>query len=325
MTAARALLLGVLVAVAVIGWVVTCANWQVEQVARGVRSYEPKRFERLTVVTVGTGGPYENQDRLGPSIGVGLGTDLVLVDCGRAIAEALRKAEIPPAQPTLVVLSSLAPESTAGLDDLLLAGWINGPRAQPLRLVGPPGTVALARGLEAAHAAGIAAQATALGLPAAGARFDATEVAGPYDERRGELDVTATPLGDGSALAWRFAGAGRSAVVSGTSTDAEAQIAAATGADVWVHEAIHGESLRAGIAAMSENDAGAAQRLEREAALHADLEQAATAATRAGVKTLVLVRLRPPPVVAWQYEHTVGQRFRGNVVIPDDGDEIAPR
>jgi len=318
-------MLGILFAVAVIGWIVTCANWQVEQVARGVRSFDAKQFERLTVVAVGTGGPYENQDRLGPAIGVGLGTDLVLVDCGRAIAEALRKAEIPPAQPALVVLSSLAPESTAGLDDLLLAGWINGPRTQPLRLVGPPGTIALARGLEAAHAAGIAAQASALGLAPDGARFDAAEVSGPYAEQRGALALSAVPLGDGSALAWRFEGKGRSVVVSGTSTDPEAQIAFATGADVWVHEAIHGESVRAGIAAMREGDADAATRLEREAALHTDLEQIGTAATRAGVRSLVLVRLRPPPVVAWQYERQVGERYRGNVVIPEDGDEIAPR
>jgi len=321
------MMIGVLFAVAVVGWVVTCANWQVEQVARGVRSFDERSFDKLTVIAVGTGGPYENQDRLGPSIGVGFGTDLVLVDAGRAVAEALRKAEIPPAQPKLVLLSSLAPESTAGLDDLLLAGWINGPRAQPLRLVGPPGTIAFARGIEAAHAAGIAAQAAALELPAEGARFDAAEVSGPHREERDGLVLTgATLAGDGPpALIWRFEAKGRSAVVSGTSTDAEAQIAFATGADVWVHEALHGESLREGIASTAATDPAAARRLEREAALHADLEQAATAANRAGVRTLVLVRLRPPPVLAWQYQRVVGARFGGNVVIPDDGDEIAPR
>lgn len=327
MTAARAMMIGVLFAVAVVGWFVTCANWKVEQVARGVRSFDERSFDKLTVIAVGTGGPYENQDRLGPSIGVAFGTDLVLVDAGRAVAEALRKAEIPPAQPKLVVLSSLAPESTAGLDDLLLAGWINGPRAQPLRLVGPPGTIALARGIEAAHAVGIAAQAAALGLPADGARFDAAEVAGPFREERGGLVVTAAPLGGETipALIWRFEAKGRSAVVSGTSVDPEAQIAFATGADFWVHEAVHGESVRAGIEAMGETDPDGAKRLEREAALHADLEQAATEANRAGVKTLVLVRLRPPPVLAWQYERLVGQRFGGNVIIPEDGDEIAGR
>lgn len=327
MTAARAMMLGVLFAVAAVGWIVTCASWQVEQVARGVRSFDVRRFDRLTAITVGTGGPYENQDRLGPTIGVALDTALVLVDCGRAVAEALRKAEIPPLQPQLVVLTSLAPENVTGLDDLLLAGWINGPRTGPLRLVGPPGTIALARGIETAHAAGIAAQAAALDLPPDGARFDATEVAGPYREERGGLVLSAVPLTAGGtpALAWRFDALGRSVVVSGTSGDAEAQVAFASGADVWVREAIHGESVRAAIAAMAASDAAGAKRLEREAALHADLEQAATEARRASVKTLVLVRLRPPPVLAWRYERLVAERFSGNVIIAADGDMITGR
>ncbi|HVP30077.1 MAG TPA: hypothetical protein VMW35_13070 [Myxococcota bacterium] len=325
MTAARAMMLGVLFAVAVVGWVVTCANWQVEEVARGVRALDERSFDALTVIAVGTGGPYENQDRLGPAIGVGFGKDLVLVDAGRAVAEALRKANLPAAQPKLVALTGLAPEDTVGLDDLLLAGWLNGPRATPLRLVGPPGTIALARGLEQAHAVGIAAEARALGLPPEGARFDPVEVSGPYREERDGLVVTAAPLGDGAALIFRFEAKGRSAVVSGTSGDEEAQVAFAQDADAWVREAIHGESIRAAIAAAAQGDPSAAKRLEQEAALHADLDQAATAATRAGVRTLVLTRLRPPPVLAWQYEHAIGKRFPGNVVVAKDGDEIGLR
>jgi len=327
MSGGRAMMIGVLFAVAVVGWVVTCANWQVEQVARGVRSFDERSFDVLSVIAVGTGGPYENQDRFGPAIGVGLGTDLVLVDAGRAVAEALRKAEIPPAQPKLVLLSSLSPESTAGLDDLLLAGWINGPRPQPLRLVGPPGTLALARGIEAAHALGIAAQAAALELPVEGARFDVVEVDGSWREERDGLVITGASLAGEAApaLAYRFEAKGHSVVVSGTSTDPEAQIALARGADVWVHEAIHGESLRQGIAQTAASDPGAARRLEREATLHDDLEHAASAATRAGVRTLVLVRLRPPPVLAWQYQRIVGAHFGGNVVIPEDGEVIVLR
>ena len=40
-------------------------------------------------------------------------------------------------------LSSLLPENTVGLDDLLLTGWLDG-REAPLRVVGPAGTAEFA-------------------------------------------------------------------------------------------------------------------------------------------------------------------------------------
>ena len=47
-------------------------------------------------------------------------------------------------------------------------------------------------------------------------------------------------------------------------------------------------------------------------------------AQRAGVRTLVLVRLRPPPVYDLQVTSVVGRRFDGRIVLPEDGDEIRP-
>jgi ribonuclease BN (tRNA processing enzyme) len=65
-------------------------------------------------------------------------------------------------------------------------------------------------------------------------------------------------------------------------------------------------------------------RLEREAGLHTRLESVGGLATRAGVETLVLVRLRPPPVYDIQVSGLVDDDFDGRIVIPDDGDEITP-
>jgi ribonuclease BN (tRNA processing enzyme) len=47
-------------------------------------------------------------------------------------------------------------------------------------------------------------------------------------------------------------------------------------------------------------------------------------AARAGVGTLVLVRLRPPPVYDLQITSLVDDSFDGRIEIPDDGDEITP-
>ena len=47
-------------------------------------------------------------------------------------------------------------------------------------------------------------------------------------------------------------------------------------------------------------------------------------ARRAGVETLVLVRLRPPPVYDFQLSGLIGRNFDGRLVIPDDGDRVWP-
>jgi ribonuclease BN (tRNA processing enzyme) len=93
------------------------------------------------------------------------------------------------------------------------------------------------------------------------------------------------------------------------------------GAQLLVHEAafIPGAELARDIGL--EVDAA---RLEREAALHTSLEAVGGLATRAGVETLVLVRLRPPPVYDLQITGLVDDDFRGRIVIADDGDELTP-
>jgi hypothetical protein len=42
------------------------------------------------------------------------------------------------------------------------------------------------------------------------------------------------------------------------------------------------------------------------------------------VATLVLVRLRPPPVYALQISSLVDDTYAGRILVADDGDEIRP-
>ncbi len=307
-------------AVAVAGWITTYVSWQVQRVAAGVVPLDPRDFETLTVVAVGTGGAYENPDRRGPAIALGLGTEIVLVDAGRAVAEGLRAARIPVAQPRRVLLTSLLPENTVGLDDLLLTGWREG-RDQPLEIYGPVGTRALAEGLRAGHAAGVAAWQQALDLPAEGASFQAREWVGGETLQldRLALRCASQPEGPTPTLAHRAEAEGRAVVVAGAGWGEAALIELARAADLLVHEATVtpapelGETLGVG-----------AERLRREAALHAQLDRVGSVAARAGVATLALVRLRPPPVYDFQYSGPVAESFGGRVWVPDDGDELAP-
>jgi ribonuclease Z len=303
-------------------WALTCAAWRFDEVAEGVLPLEPRDFPAMTLLTLGTGGAYENPARRGPATAVALGRRVVLVDAGRGVAESLRAAKLPVAQPELLLLTHLLPENTVGLDDLLLTGWLEG-RTTPLRVVGPPGTRALVEGLAAAQAGAVAALGAALDLPLAGASATVTEIGDDWSESVGALSVRAAALPGGPlpARAYRFEKSGRSIVVSGTGWAPDALAGFARGASLLVHEAafVPGPEVarELGIDAQSE-------RLKREAALHTALEDVGALAARAGVGTLVLVRLRPPPVFDLQITSLVDDSFDGRIVIANDADEITP-
>lgn len=303
-------------------WALTCVAWRADRIIAGVVPLDPRAFERLTLVTAGTGGAYENPNRLGPALVVGLGDRLAVVDAGRGVAEALRASKIPAEQPHTIYLTALLPENTTGIDDLLLSGWLDG-RAEPLRLLGPAGTRSLAEQLQASHAPAIQAQAAALGLPLAGARLEAVEIAEPWSETRGELRVAVMPLAGGPlpGLAWRFESGGRSLVVAPLGWGHEELARFARGAQLLVQEAAFVPTPE--LAAQIGLDVDP-ERLRRESALHTSIEAAGELAQRAGVETLVLVRLRPPPVYDLQITSLVDDRFAGRIVVADDGDEITP-
>jgi ribonuclease Z len=311
-------IIGLCVALAVAGasWALTCGAWQYDRVLAGIAPLEPRRFDRLTLITIGTGGVAEDPRRRGPCTAVGWGARVVLVDAGRAVAEALRAAEIPASQPDTVFLTSLLPESTVGLDDLLFAGWLDERR-------GPPGTRKLAEALVAGHGRGIAGSVEARDLPPAAARFEAIEIDGGWSETLGDLSVSiaSLPAGPIEAFAYRFEWHGRSAVVGGAGWGGETLERFARGANLLVHEAVF--VLTPEVAAQLEMPIEP-ERLRREAAFHTGIDEVGGLARRAGVETLVLVRLRPPPVYDIQLTSLIDDEFPGRIVIADDGDEITP-
>jgi ribonuclease BN (tRNA processing enzyme) len=302
-----------------VSWVLSLEASKLQTLTERVGVLEPRTFERLTVITAGTGAAQEDPERLGPVLVVGAGERTVVVDAGRAAAEALRRSKLPVEQPDTVLLTSLLPENVVGLSELLLTGWA-AQRDGPLRLVGPPGTRALASGLEQAHAAIIAATAEGLGQKPDGARFEVLEIGDGWSEERDGLTIRAALLPGGPipALAYRFESGGRSAVVGGVGFGQDALTSLATGADLLLQEAMHTPTLES--AAKAEGDAGA--RVAREAAWHTHAAAAGEIATRAGVHTLVLVRLRPPPLHDRQYVGLVREHFSGPVLVAEDAAEF---
>ena len=318
----RFILAGFLVLMLTIGWFGACVMWRAAEVGERVQTLPPRTFESFSVITIGTGGPYENPERLGPSTAIGWGDHVLLVDTGRGTAEALRKAQIAVGQPQIVLLTNLLPYNTVGLDDLLFTGWLES-RTTPLRVIGPPGTAEFADGIRAAYRLGGGAQEAGLGLPPDGGLIDVLEVEDGWSQELDGLTITAAELPGGPtpALAWKLQHSGRTVVVSGTGWAADSLIAFASGANMLVHEAVYippAEDIEdAGVIADPE-------RLRMEAALHTSILDVGELASRAGVETLVLVRMRPPPFFEIQVTGLVGRDFEGNIVVPADGDELTP-
>lgn len=315
--------LALVIGILILAWVGAGVLWRAAEMAEIVAPLDPQEFEELTVVTLGTGNEYENPNRHGPSTAIGLGRDVVLVDVGRGIAEALRSAKIPLDQPALVVITNLLPLNVLGLDDLVLTGWLV-PRTAPLRILGPTGTRAFVESLVQAHRTGRDALGTALLLPPEGGRVEVEEVADGYSEEIGGLRIEARALPGGPlpTLAWRFSDGSQRVVVSGSGWGAETLASFAGGADVLVHEAAY-------LPTVAELEGTGAEvpypeRLEREALLHTSILEVGGIATEAQVDRLVLVRLRPPPFFDLQVRSLVENDYAGEIVVADDGDFVFP-
>jgi ribonuclease Z len=316
----RFLLLAIVSAIAAGGWIATCALYRYRDAVVEVGLLETRHFEAPTLVVLGSGGATENPARLGPALAVGAGDDVILIDAGRGVAERLRAARIPLAQPETVLLTSLLPENTVGLDDLLMSGWRAG-RETPLRVVGPPGTRALVDAVQTAQAEARRVLLAEVGLPPEGAHLEAIELSEPWQESGDSLAIRAEPLPGGPlpALAYRVEAGGRSLVMGSVAFGQTELAELARGAGTVVHGAV----FRDAVEAAAQAGIPEAEQDQREASLELPLRDAARLADRVGSRTLVLVRLRPPPLFDFQFERIAGEHFGGHVIVAADGEEVS--
>lgn len=317
---ARLILYAILMAVMGVSWAASCVIYRAAEIGELVAPIDERNSHHLAAIIVGSGTGFENPERAGPSVAIGWEKRMLLVDTGRGIAEALRSASIPLAQPEAVLLTSLLPENTVGLDDLLLTGWRQ-PRKQPLRVYGPPGTKAMCDAILEVHRVGIEHEGPGRGLPPEGAQLLGFDVEPGWTAELDGLVIRAYDLPGGPipALAWRFDRKGRSVAVAGAGWAPDAVVEAAKDVTVLIHEAV--------IIPPAEDaeDAGIMidpELLRLEAALHTAVVDVGPIAQRAGAEILVLTRMRPPPFYNWQIEGTVGQYYDGDIIIAADAEEI---
>lgn len=197
------------------------------------------------VVLLGTGTPNADPRRAGPSTAVVVDGYSYVVDLGpgvvrRAAAAAEKGVKGLEAKNLKVAfLTHLHSDHTAGLADFYLTPAVL-ERNAPLTLIGPKGTRAMARHIQAAYSLDISNRVKGLeGDNPVSYKMDVREIQPGVVYQDERVKVTAIPVKHGDwqdSFGYRFDTKDRRIVISGDTVASEEIVKACDGCDVLVHE-----------------------------------------------------------------------------------------
>lgn len=202
-------------------------------------------WAQTQVVLLGTGTPNADPLRSGPSTAIVVNGASYVVDLGpgvvrRASAAAEKGIKaLAPANLKTAFLTHLHSDHTAGLADFYLMPAVLD-RHAPLKLIGPKGTKAMARHIQAAYKEDIDNRVNQMekGDPAS-YRIDVTEIEPGIVYKDANVTVTAIAVehaGWPHSFAFHFQTPDKRIVVSGDTVYNEAIARLCNGCDILVHE-----------------------------------------------------------------------------------------
>lgn len=204
--------------------------------------YSHTRAQTLTAVLLGTGSPEPAMDRFGPGTLIEAGGQRLLFDAGRGVSQRLWQIPVRLGEITDVFLTHLHSDHVVGLPDIWLTGGLQsmfGRRSSPLRVWGPPGTIALVKGLREAYSADVRVR-TAGAVPDSALVIEGRDIEEGVLVDRAGLRVTGFKVDHGNpplpSFGYRVDFGGRSVVISGDTRPSDNLIRLSRGADVLIHE-----------------------------------------------------------------------------------------
>ena len=200
---------------------------------------------RTQVVLLGTGSPYPDPERSGPSVAIVIDDRPYLVDVGsgavRRTVEATRRGVKGLSLDRLQIafITHLHSDHTLSLPDLILTPWVLG-RTEPLVLFGPPGLGRMVEHILAAYSEDIELRTTGLeGLGGTGNQVIVHVVVPGVVYRDSVVTVTAFAVRHGSwshAFGYRFETPDRTIVISGDAAPGPSVVESCNECDVLLHE-----------------------------------------------------------------------------------------
>ena len=287
----------------------------------------------LHVILCGSGSPLPDPTRAGPCTMVIAGRHIYVVDAGEGGARNLTLMGLPTGRIERLFLTHFHSDHIDGLGPMLLLRWSGKPNASPLPVAGPQGVERVVAGFNAAYALDNGYR-TAHHGPAIMPPGGAGGVAMPFAIAGAPLvvldtdgvRVTAIPVNHGPvspSVGYRFDYKGRSVVISGDTAPSPSLVAAAKGADLLVHEALQPNLVRRLTDALVTKHVDNLAQITRDILnYHTTPEQAADAATAAGVKQLLLNHIVPPMPFKFAYPAFLGdapRHFSGPITVGEDG------
>jgi len=196
------------------------------------------------IVLLGTGTPPPLMHRFGPATLVRVNGKTFLFDAGRGATQRMWQKRVRFGQGLdYLILTHLHSDHVLGIPDIFLTGWLGGPfgrRKEPMKLMGPPGSAALAKNLVAAYDWDIKTRIADQKLVPAGATIDARDIQPGVVYDTDGVSITAFKVDHGGGIidpvfGYRIDYDGRAVVISGDTVYNETLIAQAKGVDVLIH------------------------------------------------------------------------------------------
>jgi ribonuclease Z len=267
----------------------------------------------MQVVILGSGNPLPDPLRAGPSTLVRTAAGDLLFDCGRGVL--MRAAAVASGAGAFkaLFLTHLHSDHITDLNDIFTMRWAMSFQPNPLPVFGPVGTADLLRATEAMLEPDIGYRLAHHEDLRWRPSSTVTEVERGVIMDEGGVRVTASPTDHAPVrptVGFRIDEGEQSVVVAGDTVPCTALDVLCVGADVLIHTVVRRDLIeQIGL-----------PRLTDVLDYHSSVADAAQTAARAGVGTLVLTHLVPPPAPGTEHEwiDQAQAHFNGSVILATD-------
>ncbi|PIC70297.1 hypothetical protein CSV77_09475 [Sporosarcina sp. P16b] len=273
----------------------------------------------LKVTMLGTGSPWPDKERSGPSQVLWINEQPILVDCGEKVSYQLSRADIELASINYIFLTHLHADHILGYGQFLLGRWFSS--RKQLTLIGPKGTKQFHQQILKMYEEDIAYK---LSLGRSPDGLIDTNVIEIESSGAVEIDlpnnvkvITAEMIHSILTYAYRFETEDQSVVFSGDTAPVEELVNLSMDADTMVVDCcLAPNKIYSGTLSVERKRIW--EELQKE---HCGPEQAAQMASQAQAKQLILTHFLPGTLT--ETTHSLASKhFRGEIIVPNDLDEI---